>query len=106
MSQYSFLKERFFSFKFYLVEESCKGKGQVGKDGEVSGIKIHDVKSTKNQYKVKFRKKTPKSLCDLTFHQQFVSSMLPFKPSSASSKDLFKMQILDEEALLRSSHLI
>lgn len=32
--------------------QGCKGGGEVQGDGEMSSIGIHDVKFTKNQYKV------------------------------------------------------
>ena len=32
-----------------LLQEGCKGEGQMGTDGEMIGIGVQDVKSTKNQ---------------------------------------------------------
>lgn len=37
-----------FYFKFYnVVAGGCKGKGWIGRKGEISGIEMYDVKSTK-----------------------------------------------------------
>lgn len=42
-----------FSYKFYSVlfwvQGGCKGRGHMRRDGEMSGIEIHDVKFIKNQ---------------------------------------------------------
>lgn len=39
-----------------------EGTEQMGRDGEMSGIKMHDVKSTKSQYIKKIKKTERKGL--------------------------------------------
>lgn len=39
----------FILFYFILGGASCNGRGQIKRDREVSGIRIQDVESTKNQ---------------------------------------------------------
>jgi hypothetical protein len=52
MGHYSFLDEIFFP----CCKGCCKGRGWVQEDGEISGIEVHDMKSTNNQQKVKIEK--------------------------------------------------
>lgn len=64
MSHYNFPDEIFlsklffFSLKFYFilfgVRECCRGSGRIQKDIKMNGIKIHEVKTTKNKLNVVF----------------------------------------------------
>lgn len=50
----------FFSYKLYHLpgrreRYDCKGRGQMGRDWEMSGIEMHDVNSMKSQQKVKLK---------------------------------------------------
>ena len=49
-------QERYFCFVFFCGGD-CKSGEWVCRDGEMSGIEVHDVKLTKNQQKVKQNKK-------------------------------------------------
>lgn len=54
------LPQQDFSFLFFQGQGSCKGRGWMGRNKEMSGIQMRDVKTTKNLEKVKFKKKKKK----------------------------------------------
>ena len=55
VSHYSFYDNIFLFFLFFLLYiilfcgKGCKSREQIGRDGEMNGIEMHDVKDTKNK---------------------------------------------------------